>query len=47
VDDECLKYKFLGRFDSAMMRLEETYGFLHKDPVNQIISMKAAPIGWK
>jgi len=31
VDDENLKYKFLGRFDTAMMHLEEKYGFLHKD----------------
>jgi len=32
VDDELLKYKFLGRFDSAMNNLEEKYGWLHKDP---------------
>jgi len=31
VDDDMLKYKFLGRFDAAMMELEEKYGFLHKD----------------
>jgi len=32
MDDELLKYKFLGRFDSAMNNLEEKYGWLHKDP---------------
>lgn len=34
VDDECLKYKFLNNFDAAMNKLEEKYGWLHKDPVS-------------
>lgn len=34
VDDEMLKYKFLNNFDAAMNKLEEKYGWLHKDPVS-------------
>lgn len=33
VDDEVLKYKFLNAFDADMNKLEERYGWLHKDPV--------------
>jgi len=32
VDDDLLKYKFLYRFDAAMLNLEAKYGWLHKDP---------------
>lgn len=36
VDDELLKYRFLNEFDSAMNKLEEKYGWLHKDSVIQM-----------
>ena len=32
-DDEMLKYKFLYRFDEAMNKLEDRYGWLHQDSV--------------
>ncbi|XP_066995367.2 1,4-alpha-glucan-branching enzyme [Anabrus simplex] len=31
-DDDLLKYKYLNAFDEAMNKLEEKYGWLHKDP---------------
>ncbi|XP_063219264.1 1,4-alpha-glucan-branching enzyme isoform X2 [Bacillus rossius redtenbacheri] len=32
VDDKLLKYRFLNNFDAAVNKLEEEYGWLHKDP---------------
>ncbi|EPZ35692.1 Alpha-amylaseall beta domain-containing protein [Rozella allomycis CSF55] len=29
IDDDLLRYKYLNRFDEAMMKLEEKYGWLH------------------
>lgn len=39
VDDENLRYKFMSRFDAAMLHLEDKYGWLHKDSVRPFFKL--------